>query len=88
MLSPSLGTGPGFWLPRQGSTTAADVDFLFNAVTSIAIFFFVLITVVLFYFIYRYRSRPGHEARASAVHNQTLEVTWTVIPLLIVVWIF
>ncbi len=88
MLSPFIGSGPNFWLPRQGSTTASDVDFLFNAVTSISIFFFVLITVVLFYFVYKYRSRPGHKAQASAVHNQALEVTWTVIPVLIVVWIF
>jgi len=80
--------GAGFWLPRQASTTAAGVDRLFNAVTGISIFFFVLITVVLFYFIWKYRARPGHAAQASAVHNQKLEITWTVIPLLIVVWIF
>ncbi len=88
MPSQFIDTGPSFWLPRQGSTTAADVDFLFNAITSISIVFFVLITVVLVYFVTKYRARPGHKAQASAVHNQTLEVTWTVIPLLIVVWIF
>ena len=74
------GAGPGFWLPRQGSTGAAKVDFLFHAVTNISIFFFVLITVVLFTFIWKYRARPGHKARPSADHNQALEVTWTVIP--------
>jgi len=88
MLSSFIGTGPNFWLPRQGSTSAAGVDYLFNAVTAISIFFFVLITVALFYFVWKYRARPGHEARESAVHNQRLEITWTVIPLLIVVWIF
>ena len=30
MLSPLIGTGPSFWLPRQGATSAARVDFLFN----------------------------------------------------------
>jgi cytochrome c oxidase subunit 2 len=88
MLSSLIGTGPGFWLPRQASTTASRVDFLFNAVTSIGIFFFVLITVVLFYFVWKYRARTGHEAQASATHNQRLEITWTVIPLMIVIWIF
>lgn len=88
MLSHVIGTGPGFWLPRQGSTTAAGVDFLFNAVTAISIFFFVLITAVLVYFVYKYRARPGHSALPSADHNQKLEITWTVIPVLIVVWIF
>src|SRR5258706_5371939 len=88
MLSPLIGTGPGFWLPRQGSTTAANVDFLFHAVTAISIFFFVLIAIVLFTFVWRYRARPGHGAQASSDHNQKLEITWTVIPVLIVIWIF
>ncbi len=81
-------TGAGFWLPRAASTTARPVDFLFNAVTSIAIFFFLLITAVLFYFIWKYRARPGHTAQPSPTHNQRLEITWTVIPILIVIWIF
>jgi cytochrome c oxidase subunit 2 len=88
MLSQLIGTGPGFWLPRQGSTTAAKVDFLFHAVTGISIFFFVLITLVLIAFVWKYRARPGHAAQPSADHNQALEITWTVIPLCIVVWIF
>lgn len=78
----------GFWLPRQGSTTAASVDALFLAVTWIGIFFFVLITAVMLYFVWKYRARPGHEAQASSDHNRPLEITWTVIPLLIVIWIF
>jgi len=90
-LSSALGgidDGEGFWLPRRGSTTAESVDGLFHAVTWISIFFFVLITVVLAYFVWKYRARPGHEAQPSVEHNQPLEVTWTVIPMLIVVWIF
>jgi len=82
------GAGPGFWLPRQGSTSAAKVDFLFHAITNLSIFFYVLIAVVLFTFIWKYRARPGHKARPSADHNQLLEVTWTVIPVIIVMWIF
>jgi cytochrome c oxidase subunit 2 len=78
----------GFWLPRQGSTVAPRVDGLFMAITWISIFFFVLITVALMYFVWKYRARPGHEAEPSETHNRTLEVTWTVIPLLIVIWIF
>jgi cytochrome c oxidase subunit 2 len=82
------GAASGFWLPRQGSTTAAKVDFLFHAITGISIFFFVLITAVLLAFVWKYRARAGHAAQPSAVHNQTLEITWTVIPLFIVIWIF
>ena len=83
-----IGSGPGFWLPRQSSTTAAPVDGVFYAVTGIGAFFFLLITAVLLYFIWKYRERPGHETLPSPTHNTPLEVTWTVIPLFIVVWIF
>lgn len=83
-----IDTGAGFWLPRQGSTTAPGVDALFNAITGISIFFFALIVVLLVYFVWKFRARPGHEAVKTATHNTPLEVTWTVIPVLIVVWIF
>ena len=78
----------GFWLPRQASTTAPTVDSVFNLVTWIAIVFFALITITLAVFVWKYRSRPGHAALPSADHNQKLEITWTVIPVLIVIWIF
>jgi len=78
----------GFWLPRQAATTAPTVDWVFNAVTGIAIFFFLLITATLAVFVWKYRSRPGHAALPSPDHNQRLEITWTVIPVLIVIWIF
>ncbi|HZN54612.1 MAG TPA: cytochrome c oxidase subunit II [Candidatus Polarisedimenticolaceae bacterium] len=84
----SYGSLAGFWLPRQASTTAGSVDFVFNAVTWIGITFFVLITAMLAVFLWKYRARPGHAAQPSPDHNQRLEVTWTVIPVLIVVWIF
>jgi cytochrome c oxidase subunit 2 len=57
-------------------------------VTWIGIFFFVLITVLTFWFVWKYRARPGHREEATAEHNQALEITWTVIPILIVIWIF
>jgi cytochrome c oxidase subunit 2 len=83
-----IGSGAGFWLPRQGSTGAARVDHLFQAVTGISIFFFTLITVLLVYFVWKYRARPGHTAQPSFDHNQRLEITWTVIPVIIVIWLF
>jgi cytochrome c oxidase subunit 2 len=77
-----------FFLPEQASTTAGHVDWLFNVVTWISIFFFALITLLLVLFVIKYRDRPGHKEEKTATHNQPLEITWTVIPLLIVIWIF
>ena len=84
----SVGLGAGFWLPRQGSTGAARVDSLFHAITWISIFFFALIVALLAVFLWKYRARPGHTAQPSPTHNTPLEITWTVLPVLIVVWIF
>lgn len=88
MMSSVIGTGAGFWLPRGASTTAGRVDFLFYAINAIAIFFFFLIVTLLLYFVWKYRTRPGHTAQPSKDHNQKLEITWTVIPVCIVLWIF
>ncbi len=40
------------------------------------------------YFSVVYRRRPGHQAEKTATHSNVLEVTWTIIPLLIVAYIF
>lgn len=84
----SAGKEAGVWLPKQASSVASSVDFLFDVITWISIFFFLLITGVLVLFVAKYRQRPGHTAEVTATHNQPLEITWTVIPLLIVIWIF
>lgn len=80
--------GAGFFLPEQASKTAAPVDSLFWLITGISAFFFLLITALLVYFVVRYRHREGHREERTATHHQALEITWTVIPLLIVIWIF
>jgi cytochrome c oxidase subunit 2 len=76
------------WFPMQGSTTAGDVDWLFNVILAISVFFFVGIIAAMTWFVYRYRRRPGHEVEHAAHHNTALEVTWTVIPLLLAIGIF
>ena len=35
-----------FWLPEEGSTTAGQVDWLFNLILAISVFFFALIAVL------------------------------------------
>jgi heme/copper-type cytochrome/quinol oxidase subunit 2 len=47
-----IGTGAGFWLPRQGSTTAPVVDALFHLITGIGAFFFALIVGLLVWFVW------------------------------------
>ena len=78
----------GLWMPPQASTVAPSVDFVFNLITWISIFFFVLITVLLVIFVVRYRRVEGRGRLESPTHHMPLELTWTVIPLMLVIVIF
>ncbi len=80
--------GGSFWMPPQVSTVAHSVDWLFNFILAISVFFFILIVVVMVVFVIKYRRREGQTAEASPSHNTALEVTWTAIPVVLVVIIF
>jgi len=82
------GDGGSFWMPPKISTVAHNVDSLFNLILGISVFFFLLIVVVMVYFVIRYRRREGVDAESSPSHNTALELTWTIIPLVLVVIIF
>ncbi len=87
----SAGTTPAsLWMPPQASTVASEVDFLFNFITWICYFFFGLIVALLVYFCWKYRRSPESHAgnTVGPTHNTTLEVVWTVIPVILVVIIF
>jgi cytochrome c oxidase subunit 2 len=77
-----------FWLPRQGSTLARDVDLNWDLVFWISVFFFALVTFLMFFFVIRFRARKGRAAEPSASHNTPLEILWSVIPTLLVMVLF
>lgn len=77
-----------YWMPEQASSMAHDVDWLYYAVLALNVVCFVAITIIVVYFCWKYRARPGHKAEPSASHNDALEITWTIIPSIIVVIIF
>lgn len=77
-----------FWFPPKASTFAEETDALFMYILYISIVFFVLIVAAMIYFVVKFRRRPGYKGDSSALHNNALEITWTVIPTLIVIWIF
>jgi cytochrome c oxidase subunit 2 len=83
-------TTESFWLPPPDSTTAGAgaVDWLFYAILWISVFFFALIVGLMVVFVILYRRRPGVGPGHAPSHNTALEVTWTVIPIMIVILIF
>ncbi|MCA9239926.1 MAG: hypothetical protein KDA37_06995, partial [Planctomycetales bacterium] len=76
------------WFRPGVSTTAHNVDQMFFFISVVCVFFFVLIIALMAWFMWIYRKRPGHREQYSQHHNNTLEVTWSVIPLLIVIGMF
>src|SRR5205814_174442 len=52
---------PGWWLPKDVSTFGHDIDVLFNLISWITGFFFVLTEAILVYAMYRFTSRPGRK---------------------------
>ena len=76
-------------LPQGESTFTPQVQFLWNFWYWISVFFTVLITTLIVLFTIRYRrTKDRPVAEASPSHNNALEITWTLIPLIIVMVIF
>lgn len=88
MLASGPPSGSIFGMPPQASTVAHEVDWVYDALTWIMWAFFIVIVVVMVYFMFKYR-RVSHVADTGGpTHNTPLEVTWTVIPLILVIGIF
>lgn len=78
----------GYWFPEQASDFAARSDFLFMAISWISVVFFAIIVFFTILFCWKYRRRPGVDPLPSSSHNTNLEIFWSVIPSIILVWIF
>jgi cytochrome c oxidase subunit 2 len=77
-----------FWMPDQASTVAPAIDGLYDFIYWLSLFFFVLITLMLVTFILKYRHRPGVTREPAAGHSTALELTWTIIPTILLMVIF
>ena len=75
-------------MPTRAAAGAAAIDWLFYLILTICVFFFVAIMVVMLYFVIRYRRRPGHVAQKTPTHSTALELTWSIIPAILLIVIF
>lgn len=81
------------WLHREflsppNSTQAADTDGLFMFILWVCIVCFVILMGVMAMFVVKYRRRPGVPTQISPSHNTTIELAWSIGPLLVLVPIF
>jgi len=76
------------WFGEQGSTAADDIDELFDLSIVLSSFVFAVVMVLLGYALWKWRAKPGDESDGEPIHGNTrLEIAWTVIPTVIVVFL-
>jgi cytochrome c oxidase subunit II len=69
-------------LPPQGSAFAGEVDTLYMFLFWLSVVLFLGIAGAAIYFAWRYRYKPGR-VTPHITHNTTLEIVWSVLPLLL-----
>src|SRR5687767_6247008 len=76
-------------MPDQASTVARPVDSLYSFLWLVTVFFTVLIATLIIYFAIKYRRRSPDEPPPPKTHtDMRLELTWTIIPLALVLVMF
>jgi cytochrome c oxidase subunit 2 len=74
--------------PEQASSVAPLVDGLYLSLVVVTGVVSLLIWLVIFYFAIKYRRRPDNELAQEQEPPAILEMTWTVVPLIIFIGIF
>ena len=75
------------WDGQEASTAAPKIDELLDVMIVLSSFVFSLVMVMLFYALWKFRAKPGDESDGEPIHGNTqLEVAWTVIPTIIVLF--
>jgi cytochrome c oxidase subunit II len=75
------------WFGPDASEQRDPIDTLFDVMVVLSSFVFSIVVVMLAYAIWKFRARPGDEGDGEPIHGNTkLEITWTVIPTVIVLF--
>jgi cytochrome c oxidase subunit 2 len=75
------------WFGPAGSEQSDEIDTLFDVMIILSSFVFSIVMVMLAYAIWKFKAKPGDEGDGEPIHGNTrLEITWTVIPTVIVLF--
>jgi len=78
----------GFWLPRASSTFAADSDAAWSLSLWVSVVFFVVVIFPMGYFAVKYKRKSEDEKTSPIDHHLGLEVFWTAIPTVLLMYMF
>jgi len=76
------------FVPDSASTFSWKVDAVYFYLSGITLFFTLLISAILIFFVLRYRRRSPYEIPRPIAGSHKLETLWTVIPFIIAMTIF
>ena len=75
-------------IPDSASTFSWKVDALYFYLSGVTLFFVLLISATLIFFIIRYRRRTPYEIPRPVAGSHKLETVWTIIPFMIAMTMF
>lgn len=74
-------------MPVAASAQAGPIDWLFDLHVIMMSFLFSLITVIMVYSLVVFRRKPGETGDGAHIEGNTkLEIFWTLLPLVVVIW--
>ncbi|MGH9881394.1 MAG: cytochrome c oxidase subunit II, partial [Pyrinomonadaceae bacterium] len=76
------------FMPDSASTFSAEVDALYFYLSGVTLFFTLLISGVLVFFVIKYRRRSPYEIPRPVAGSHKLETIWSVIPFVIALSMF
>jgi cytochrome c oxidase subunit 2 len=76
------------FIPESASTLSWKVDAIYFYLSGVTLFFSLLISAILVFFVIRYRRRSPYEIPRPVAGSHKLETLWTVIPFVIAMTIF
>lgn len=75
------------WMPVQASAEAELIDWLFNLHIDVIVVLYVLVNGILLYSVFAFRRKKDDPSEGVYFHGNTrLEILWTVIPLIVVIY--
>lgn len=70
------------------SVSARDSDDIFMWITWYSVIWFVVLMAAMFYWVVKYRRKPGEPLIRSTSHNTPLELIWTIVPSIFLGYMF
>jgi cytochrome c oxidase subunit II len=76
------------FMPTQGSEIAKRVDSLYSFLLIISLIACIIVIGGMIYFVLKYKRKSDNDKTAYITHDTRLEILWSVIPLVIFLFVF